>query len=107
MKWTHAVMCGVVMFGAADMAAAQGGYPNHVVRIIVPFTPGGIVDNIARVVGEQLQARLGQPVLVENKVGAGGAIGTNHVAAAEPDGYTLLAVSPGHAVLPSLSSQAR
>ena len=107
MKWTHAVMCGVVMFGAADMAAAQGGYPNHVVRIIVPFTPGGIVDNIARVVGEQLQARLGQPVLVENKVGAGGAIGTNHVAAAEPDGYTLLAVSPGHAVLPSLSKSAK
>ena len=58
MKWTHAVMCGVVMFGAADMAAAQGGYPNHVVRIIVPFTPGGIVDNIARVVGEQLQGRV-------------------------------------------------
>lgn len=107
MKWTRAALCGAIMLAAPGMAAAQGKYPDHPIKIIVPFTPGGIVDTIARVVGEHLQTRLGQTVVVENKAGAGGAIGTSHAAAAEPDGYTLLAVSPGHAVLPSLSKSAK
>jgi tripartite-type tricarboxylate transporter receptor subunit TctC len=94
-------------FTALGPAAAQGTYPDKPVRIVVPFTPGGIVDNIARLVGEQLQARLGQTVIVENKVGAGGAIGTDSVARAAPDGYTLLCVSPGHAVLPALNKAAK
>jgi tripartite-type tricarboxylate transporter receptor subunit TctC len=89
------------------LAGAQAAYPDRPVRIVVPFTPGGIVDNIARLVGEQLQTRLGQTVIVENKTGAGGAIGTDFVAKAAPDGYTLLCVSPGHAVLPSLNKAAR
>jgi tripartite-type tricarboxylate transporter receptor subunit TctC len=72
------------------------------VRIIVPFTAGGVVDSIARIVGEKLAAKYGQAVVVENKTGAGGSIGTDLVAKAPPDGYTLLCVSPGHAVAPSL-----
>lgn len=81
---------------------AQDAYPNKPIRIIVPFTAGGIVDSIARIVGEKLSAKYGQPVLVENKTGAGGAIGTDFVSKAAPDGYTFLLVSPGYAVLPSL-----
>ena len=82
--------------------SAQDSYPNKPLRIIVPFTAGGIVDSIARTIGEKLSTKYGQPVVVENKVGAGGAIGTDFVAKSPADGYTLLLVSPGHAVAPSL-----
>lgn len=81
---------------------AQDNFPNKPIRIIVPFSAGGIVDTIARAVGEKLSTRVGQPVIVENKIGAGGSIGTDFVAKAAPDGYTLLLVSPGYAVIPSL-----
>jgi len=83
-------------------ALAQDAYPSKPLRIVVPFTAGGIVDSIARLIGEKLSTKYGQPVVVENKVGAGGAIGTDFVAKAPADGYTLLLVSPGHAVAPSL-----
>jgi tripartite-type tricarboxylate transporter receptor subunit TctC len=68
----------------------------------VPFTAGGIVDALARLVGDKLSTRYGQPVIVENKAGAGGSIGTDFASKAAPDGYTLLCVSPGHTVVPSL-----
>jgi len=83
-------------------ALARAEYPDKPIKIIVPFSAGGIVDSLARVAGEKLQARYGKPVVVENKTGAGGAIGTDFVAKAPADGYTLLMVSPSHAVLPSL-----
>src|SRR3954470_14569348 len=82
--------------------AAQTDYPTRPIKIIVPFSAGGIVDSIARVIGEKLSTKYGQPVVVENKVGAGGAIGTEFVAKSPGDGYTLLLVSPGHALAPSL-----
>lgn len=91
----------LALAGAAP-AMAQADFPTRPIKIIVPFSAGGIVDSVARVVGDKLQARYGQPVVVENKTGAGGAIGTDFVAKAPADGYTLLAVSPSHAVLPSL-----
>jgi tripartite-type tricarboxylate transporter receptor subunit TctC len=78
----------------ASHAAAQG-YPNRPIRIIAPFPAGGLVDVLARAVGEELTKTLGQPVIVENKPGAGGNIGADLVAKAEPDGYTLLMTSPG------------
>jgi tripartite-type tricarboxylate transporter receptor subunit TctC len=70
-------------------ALAQN-YPNRVIKIIVPFTPGSPVDAAARVLTQQLQSRLGQSIIVENRAGGGTSIGTKAVAAAPPDGYTLL-----------------
>lgn len=88
---------------ALPLAAHAQQYPDKPIRIISPFPAGGIVDVIARTVGTELSTRLGQPVVVENRTGAGGAIGTETAAKAPADGYTLLTVSPGHAVLPSLN----
>jgi tripartite-type tricarboxylate transporter receptor subunit TctC len=83
-------------------ASAEDAYPSKPIHLIVPFSGGGVVDSIARIVGQQLSAKYGQPVIVDNKAGAGGSIGTEFVARSAPDGYTLLVVSPGHAVAPSL-----
>ncbi|MFA7665954.1 MAG: tripartite tricarboxylate transporter substrate binding protein [Burkholderiaceae bacterium] len=106
-KPVHAIFLMAASLFATGTAIAQDNYPDKPLRIIVPFTPGGIVDNIARLVGEHLHQRMGQPVIVENRTGAGGAIGTEAAMRAAPDGYTMLAVSPGHAVLPALSKAAK
>lgn len=82
--------------------AQEASFPNRPIRIIVPFSAGGVVDSTTRIIAEKLGTKYGQPVIVENKTGAGGAIGTEFVAKSVPDGYTLLSVSPSHAVLPSL-----
>jgi tripartite-type tricarboxylate transporter receptor subunit TctC len=79
------------------LAFAQG-YPSKAVRLIVPFPPGGTTDLIARVVQPKFQEFMGQPVVIENKGGAGGAIGAAEVAQAAPDGYTMLLVFDTHAV---------
>ena len=72
------------------MSASAQEWPARPVRIIVPFAPGGVTDNAARVIAEPLSARLGQQVVSENRPGAGGNLGSGMVAQAEPDGYTLL-----------------
>jgi tripartite-type tricarboxylate transporter receptor subunit TctC len=86
---------------AASGAAAQSAWPNKPIRVIVPFTAGSTTDIIARVVGERLGASLGQPVIVDNRGGAGGTVGSAIVARAEPDGYTLLVNATTHTVVPS------
>jgi tripartite-type tricarboxylate transporter receptor subunit TctC len=85
-------------------ARAQQNYPDRPIRLIVPFPPGGPIDTMARLVGEELSASVGK-VVVENRAGGGSTIGTKYVAAAEPDGYTLLFGSSGSlAVAPALYS---
>lgn len=83
------VACAVIMLMAQAGAHAQR-YPERPIRLIVPFQPGGAVDTTARIVSQQLALNLNQPVIVENRVGAGGTLGTNLVAKASPDGYTIL-----------------
>jgi len=73
--------------------SAQAAWPTHVIELVVPFAPGASNDIIARVLSEKLGAQLGQAIIVENKPGAGGTIGTDYVAKAAPDGYTLLFAS--------------
>jgi tripartite-type tricarboxylate transporter receptor subunit TctC len=99
-----AALCGVTWLLAtpAANAADASGYPDRLVRIIVPFPAGGIVDSVARIVGGALSAKYGQPVIVESKPGAGGALGTDFVAKSPGDGHTLLMVSPSHAVAPAI-----
>ncbi len=70
-------------------------YPDHPIHIVAPFPAGGLVDVLARAVGDELSKSLGQPVIVENKPGAGGNIGADLVAKSAPDGYTLMMTSPG------------
>jgi len=89
----------------AQPAAAQS-YPDRSIRLIVPFAAGGPMDTMARFVAQQLQARLGQPVVVDNRAGGGGSIGSKAVAVAEPDGYTLLWGSSGTiSILPELNKK--
>ena len=98
---------------AASLAAAllpvaslqAQDYPNRPVRIVVPYAPGGSVDAIARTLAQELVQRLGQPVVVENRTGAGSNVGSTFVAKSPPDGYTLLLTSPGNAINPTLFKQ--
>ena len=78
------------LVGMGSSAHAQGAYPNKPIRLIVPFTPGGVTDTSARLIADQMTKRLGQQIIVENKPGASGNIGTSQVAQSDPDGYTLL-----------------
>jgi tripartite-type tricarboxylate transporter receptor subunit TctC len=81
---------------------AQTGYPNKPIKLIVPFPPGGLIDNVARLITPALSTELGQTIVVENKPGAGGNLGAAEVAKATPDGYTLLMASPPLSISPAL-----
>jgi tripartite-type tricarboxylate transporter receptor subunit TctC len=91
-----------LLVGLTTMAAAQADYPNRPVRLIIPFPPGGSNDVVGRVIAQHLGDVLGKQVIVDNRGGAGGVVGTEQAAHAAPDGYTLLGISLAHAVNPWL-----
>src|SRR4051812_8193761 len=80
-------------------ARAQQDYPNHPIRLVVPFAPAGVTDTSARVLADKLSRVTGQQVLVDNRPGASGNIGTQQVANSAPDGYTLLLAFDGTMVI--------
>jgi tripartite-type tricarboxylate transporter receptor subunit TctC len=84
-----------------QLAAAQA-YPSKPIRMVVPFSPGAGTDAIARIIGQKMSESLGQPIVVDNRPGAGGTIGTEVVAKAPGDGYTILFAPAAHAINPSL-----
>jgi tripartite-type tricarboxylate transporter receptor subunit TctC len=93
-------LCAALLLCAPLQAIAQAAWPTHAITLVVPFPPGGLADIVARPVAEALSRELGQPVVIENKAGAGGAIGMALVAKARPDGYTLLLALSSLTVLP-------
>jgi len=88
------ILFGLIAFALAGPALAQD-FPNKPIKLIVPFPAGGPNDIIARAVGQRMSELLGQPVLIDNRAGAGGILGTDAVAKAEPDGYTIALTSAG------------
>jgi tripartite-type tricarboxylate transporter receptor subunit TctC len=97
------LMLGVAASLSAGFASAQGAFPTRPVKVIVPFAAGGTTDIFARLLGERLSQTLGQQFVIENRGGAGGNIGADAVAKAEPDGYTLVMGTVGtHAINASL-----
>ena len=106
MRWLLIAACAGALAGASAAALAQAAYPEHPVRIIVPFPAGGPADALARIVGDKLAQSLGKPFIVENKAGAGGNIGMEQGARAAPDGYTLTLAPVGNlTVAPALYSK--
>ncbi len=89
-------------FALASGSASAQAWPNKPISLIVPFPPGGTTDVLARALGEKLSVSLGQPVIVENKAGAGATLGADYVAKSKPDGYTLLMGAVHHTIAPSV-----
>src|ERR1700710_128499 len=98
----RAIAALAIVLASASGAPAQG-WPNRPIRMIVPYTPGGYTDLMARLVGQKLSEALGQPIIFENKPGANAIIGTDVVAKAAPDGYTFGTVIAAHAVNATLN----
>jgi tripartite-type tricarboxylate transporter receptor subunit TctC len=90
------------MFISVGMASAQSAFPSKPVRIFVPYAAGGGVDILARTLGDVVSRQWGQPVVVENRPGAGGVVASQALVASPPDGYTLIVVASGHATNPFL-----
>ena len=107
MKSTVVVACmlgaGIVVHGSALAQRPPNEYPTKPIRLIVPFVAGGPMDVIGRLVGQKLQATWGHNVVIDNRGGAGGIIGTEVAAKSPPDGYTLLHTSSAHAMLPAFN----
>lgn len=93
-------LCAAALLTLSGGAALAQTYPSKPIKIIAPFGPGGFTDVVARLLGLKLAEAMGQPVVIENKPGAGSTIGTDYVAKAAPDGYTLVIVSSTHVISP-------
>ena len=102
MKIAQVLLAGALITGLADAATLAQPYPSKPVKVVVPLTPGSPVDVVARLVGQHMAAALGQPMIVENRPGAGATIGAKSVATAEPDGYTILHTAANHVIAPAI-----
>lgn len=89
----------VIICVSPNVGLSEEAYPSHPIKIVVPVAVGGAPDVVSRIVAQQLSVKLGQPVIIENRPGAGERIGAEFVARADPDGYTLLAAPPGSLVI--------
>jgi tripartite-type tricarboxylate transporter receptor subunit TctC len=96
------IAAAVAMVAAGGAASAQSSFPSKPVRIFVPYAAGGGVDVLARTLGDVVSRRWGQPVVVENRPGAGGVVASQALVTSPPDGYTLIVVASGHATNPFL-----
>lgn len=102
MKFLSTVLAGFALVAASASADAQQAYPNRPVTIVVSWAPGGVTDFVARLYAQKLSVRMGQQFLVENKAGAGGTIGTDFVARAAPNGYTLCMFLDSNTIAPAV-----
>ena len=107
--WTRRTLIGVAMTWSAGVVMAQAptaaNYPSRPIKIIVPFAPGGTTDMLARLVGQRLTQSWGQPVVIENKPGAGATLGADLVAKSPGDGYTLLMGAAHHTIAQKVYSK--
>ncbi|WP_157017326.1 Bug family tripartite tricarboxylate transporter substrate binding protein [Mesorhizobium xinjiangense] len=102
--YTQAVAAAGILLSAMVGSAAAQAYPERAITLVVPFGAGGVTDTTARLLSEPMSEALGQPVVVENRPGAGGLVGTETVISSDPDGYTILYASSGPmAILPALT----
>lgn len=92
----------IFLIGLSSLQVNSQTYPNRTIKLVVPFPPGGLIDNAARLIGPELSKELGQAVVIENKPGAGGNLAAAEVAKAAPDGYTLLMASAPLSISPIL-----
>jgi len=102
MRFTTRAVFALLTAGGLLGGAAHAEYPDHVINMVVPFAAGGPTDNVARSLAEAMRPSLGQTIVVENKGGAGGTLGTAQVARAKPDGYSILLMHAGYSTAPSL-----
>lgn len=100
--WLRLIGAAALAVTACAASAADDGFPNRAIRIVVPYSAGGSADAAARVVAQKLTLRLGQPVTVENKAGAGGTVGLRQVFGLPADGYTIALIASGYEWLPAM-----
>ena len=101
-QWLQRIACSALPLAGVHLPAAAQSWPTRPIRLVVPFPPGGLIDNMARLIGPRLSQELGQAVVIDNKPGAGGNLGAGEASRATPDGYTLLMASPPLTINPAL-----
>jgi tripartite-type tricarboxylate transporter receptor subunit TctC len=101
-QWLQHITCSALPLAGVHLPAAAQSWPTRPIRLVVPFPPGGLIDNMARLIGPRLSQELGQAVVIDNKPGAGGNLGAGEASRAAPDGYTLLMASPPLTINPAL-----
>src|SRR6201747_1846113 len=100
--WVRMVAIAAGVVATVGAASAQTGFPTKAVHLFVPYPAGGAVDILARTLGDELSKNWGQPVIIENRPGAGGVVASQALATSAPDGYALIVVASGHATNPFL-----